>query len=69
MKYPGPVEKAVGKYHQYVVRSHGISGEKHTARRAYRRVNKLTMTEIRLDPETYEDEVFDAPVLTSWQIW
>ncbi len=65
----GPVEKSVQKYHNYVVRSHGITKDKHMARRAYRRVNKITTTEITKDPELYEDEVFDAPFLDSWNVW
>jgi hypothetical protein len=69
VKYPGPVESAVKKYSRYILRSHGITDEKHMARRAYRRVNKLTMAQIELDPDLYEGEIFDAPTLSSWDVW
>jgi hypothetical protein len=47
----------------------GIRDEKRIANRRYRHyLNRVTRSFV-LDPELFEDEPFNAPSLTTWDLW
>lgn len=67
--YPGPVERACKKFRRFVCGKTSPTYEKHLARRQYRHFNRLRLGAIMADPEVYYGETFQAPFLSSWDLW
>lgn len=69
MKFNGSIDRASKKFRRVVCGKTSPTVEKTTAERRYRRFNSQATRAIEVNPDLYDDETFQAPMLTSWDLW
>lgn len=69
MKFNGSIDRESKHYRRVVAGKRSPTDEKTTAERRYRRFNSQVTRLFVTDPEAYEDETFQAPMMTAWDLW